>query len=183
MGARVVSTAVKISSYIITDGLTVGNNKSPFKFTTSLPSLSLTPNTSLSLTSASNPTSLFIFSILKAALAVPSPPPLCSWDSWTGSGIPRSGPRHCLEGILPPILVPTGKISRLRVSIQSVPRGDPRRVRNFDIPRYIMCLLNVKMLLNFGDKGSVLRCHRCSGGWESPLLCSFGRCPFLPYTN
>ncbi|MED6107164.1 hypothetical protein PIB30_011432 [Stylosanthes scabra] len=64
--------------------------------------------------------------------------PLGCGNSGTGSGIPRSGPCHCLRGILPLILVPTGKIPRLRFPIR--PSRDPRSVENFDTPRFIPIL-------------------------------------------
>ncbi|MED6170187.1 hypothetical protein PIB30_028421 [Stylosanthes scabra] len=61
---------------IITDGLAVDNNKRPFKFATnpSLPHFA----EALSLSTALPPPSLFIFSLLGAPFAVPSPP-LLSW--------------------------------------------------------------------------------------------------------
>ncbi|MED6164860.1 hypothetical protein PIB30_094180 [Stylosanthes scabra] len=70
--------------FIITDGLAVGNNKSPFKSATAfpLPHSAQTPLFLLpfSLTTVPNPPSLLIFSLLGAPFAFPLPP-LYSWRS------------------------------------------------------------------------------------------------------
>ncbi|MED6136255.1 hypothetical protein PIB30_054379, partial [Stylosanthes scabra] len=55
-------------------------------------------------------------------------------DSGTGTGIPRSGPRHSLGGSLLPIPVPVGNFPRLRVPIRGGTRGDSPTLGNFDTP-------------------------------------------------